>query len=161
MPRNSNFAIAQAATTPNTRLRPTEIAAVTSVSLIADSASGSDSAAKIGADAPCEKACGEHHDQRQHDEDGQERHRDADDEPAHQPRLGPQVALRQRRDAGVTVGSAMLAPVVVRGVEVTAMVMRQLTASARVCAQRCRRLTTKMIRNDATSMTTAIAVASA
>ena len=46
LPRNSNFAIAQAATTPNTKLRPTEIAATSSVSLIADSASGSASAEK-------------------------------------------------------------------------------------------------------------------
>ena len=44
LPENSNFAIAQAATRPNTRLRPTEMAATTSVSLIADNASGSASA---------------------------------------------------------------------------------------------------------------------
>ena len=44
LPGKSNFAIAQAATTPNTRLRLTEIAATSSVSLIADSASGSASA---------------------------------------------------------------------------------------------------------------------
>ncbi|MGY4423093.1 hypothetical protein ACVWY2_005542 [Bradyrhizobium sp. JR6.1] len=43
---NSNFEIAQAATTPNTRLSVTEIAATSSVSLIAASASGSASAAK-------------------------------------------------------------------------------------------------------------------
>src|SRR3981189_2429375 len=46
LPRKSNLAIAQAATRPNARLRPTEIAATISVSLIADSASGSDSAVK-------------------------------------------------------------------------------------------------------------------
>ena len=46
LPRKSNLAIAQAAITPKTRLRPTEIAATSSVSLIADSASGSASAAK-------------------------------------------------------------------------------------------------------------------
>ena len=46
LPRKSNFAIAQAAITPKTRLRPTEIAATSKVSLIADSASGSASAAK-------------------------------------------------------------------------------------------------------------------
>ncbi|CKX13252.1 Uncharacterised protein [Mycobacterium tuberculosis] len=46
LPRNSNFAIAQAAITPNTRLSPTEMAATVSVSLIAESASGSDSAAR-------------------------------------------------------------------------------------------------------------------
>ena len=34
-------------------------------------------------------------------------------------------------------------------------------AGMRVCAQRCRRLTTRMIRNEASSMMTAIAVASA
>ena len=39
--------------------------------------------------------------------------------------------------------------------------IRLRCAGMRVCAQRCRRLTAKMIRNDATSMTTAIAVASA
>jgi hypothetical protein len=46
LPGKSNFAIAQAAITPNTRLRVTEIAATSSVSLIAASASGSTSAAK-------------------------------------------------------------------------------------------------------------------
>src|ERR1700716_2793801 len=46
LPRKSNLAIDQAATNPNTRLRPTEIAATHSVSLIADQASGSESAAK-------------------------------------------------------------------------------------------------------------------
>src|SRR6202048_2951308 len=56
LPRKSNLAIAQAATTPNTRLRPTEIAATLSVSLIADSASGSDSAEKY-APTPLENAC--------------------------------------------------------------------------------------------------------
>jgi hypothetical protein len=56
LPRKSNFAIAQAATTPNTRLRPTEIAATISVSLMADSASGSDSAARY-ATIPLENAC--------------------------------------------------------------------------------------------------------
>src|SRR2546430_17494918 len=56
LPRKSNFAIAQAAITPNTRLRLTEIAATNSVSLIADSASESESAAKY-APIPLEKAC--------------------------------------------------------------------------------------------------------
>src|SRR3979490_1180095 len=56
LPRKSNLAIAQAATIPNTRLRLTEIAATNSVSLIADSASGSDSAEKY-APTPLEKAC--------------------------------------------------------------------------------------------------------
>lgn len=46
LPPNSNLAIAQAATRPNTRLSPTEIAATISVSLIAASASGSASASK-------------------------------------------------------------------------------------------------------------------
>ena len=46
LPRKSNLAIAQAAITPNTRLRVTEIAATSSVSRIADSASGSASATK-------------------------------------------------------------------------------------------------------------------
>src|SRR5258707_15643665 len=40
------WAIAKAPTSPNTRLRPTEITATINVSLIADSASGSDNAAK-------------------------------------------------------------------------------------------------------------------
>src|SRR5258708_22104998 len=56
LPRNSNLAIAQAATIPNTRLRLTEIAATHSVSLIADSASGSESAEKY-APTPLENAC--------------------------------------------------------------------------------------------------------
>src|ERR1035437_569257 len=56
LPRKSNLAIPQAATKPNTRLRLTEIAATNSVSLIADSASGSDSAGKY-APTPLEKAC--------------------------------------------------------------------------------------------------------
>src|SRR5665811_642880 len=56
LPRKSNLAIAQAATKPNTRLRLTEIAATNSVSLIADSASGSDSAEKY-VPTPLEKAC--------------------------------------------------------------------------------------------------------
>src|ERR1700704_1782888 len=56
LPRKSNLAIAQAATTPNTRLRPTEITATHNVSLIADSASGSDSAEKY-APTPLENAC--------------------------------------------------------------------------------------------------------
>jgi hypothetical protein len=46
LPAKSNFAIAQAAIRPNTRLRVTEIEATSSVSRIAASASGSDSAAK-------------------------------------------------------------------------------------------------------------------
>src|SRR4030088_2713020 len=54
--RKSNFAIAQAAIKPNTRLRLTEIAATNSVSLIADSASGSERAAKY-APTPLENAC--------------------------------------------------------------------------------------------------------
>jgi hypothetical protein len=48
--------MAQAATTPNTKLRPTEIAATVSVGLIADSASGSESAARY-APIPFENAC--------------------------------------------------------------------------------------------------------
>ena len=56
LPRKSNFAIAQAAITPNTRLRLTEIAATSKVSLIAESASGSASAARY-APMPLEKAC--------------------------------------------------------------------------------------------------------
>src|SRR6195256_239257 len=55
-PVKSNLAIAQAAATPNTRLRLTEIAATSSVSLIAESASGSVSAAKYE-EMPLEKAC--------------------------------------------------------------------------------------------------------
>src|SRR3954462_9086606 len=54
LPENSNFEIAQAATRPKTRLTPTEIAATNSVNLIADSASGSASAAKY-ARTPFEK----------------------------------------------------------------------------------------------------------
>ena len=46
LPRKSNLAIAQAAATPKTRLSGTEIAAAISVSLIAESASGSASAAR-------------------------------------------------------------------------------------------------------------------
>ena len=46
LPVKSNLAMAQAAITPNTRLRVTEIAAISSVSRIADSASGSASAVK-------------------------------------------------------------------------------------------------------------------
>jgi hypothetical protein len=56
LPRKSNLAIAQAAITPNTRLSVTEIAATSSVSLIADSASGSASAATYD-EMPLEKAC--------------------------------------------------------------------------------------------------------
>jgi hypothetical protein len=44
LPGNSNLAMAQAAATPKTRLSGTEIAAASSVSLIADKASGSTSA---------------------------------------------------------------------------------------------------------------------
>ena len=47
----SNLAIAQAAATPNTRLSGTEIAATSSVSRIAASASGSAQRSEIGADA--------------------------------------------------------------------------------------------------------------
>ena len=46
LPLNSNLAIAQAAATPKTRLAGTEIAATSSVSRIAASASLSPSAAK-------------------------------------------------------------------------------------------------------------------
>ena len=46
LPRNSNLAIAQAAATPKTRLSGTAIAAASSVSRIAASASGSTSAAR-------------------------------------------------------------------------------------------------------------------
>src|ERR1700731_3730885 len=56
LPRKSNLAIAHAATKPNTRFRPTEIAATHNVSLTADSASGADSAEKYAA-TPLEKAC--------------------------------------------------------------------------------------------------------
>ena len=56
MPGNSNLVIAQAAITPNTRLRLTEIAATVSVSRIAESASGSVSAEKY-APMPFENAC--------------------------------------------------------------------------------------------------------
>src|SRR3978361_2192847 len=56
LPRKSNLAMAQAATKPNTRLRPTEIAATISVTLMADSASGSDSAERY-AKIPFENAC--------------------------------------------------------------------------------------------------------
>ena len=56
LPGNSNLVIAQAAITPNTRLRLTEIAATSSVSRIADSASGSVSAEKY-APTPFENAC--------------------------------------------------------------------------------------------------------
>jgi len=45
LPRNSNLAMAQAATTPNTRFNGTAMAATSSVSRIADHASGSTSAA--------------------------------------------------------------------------------------------------------------------
>src|SRR3977135_3350788 len=55
LPGNSNLVIAQAAVTPNTRLRLTEIAATASVSRMADSASGSVSAEKY-APIPFEKA---------------------------------------------------------------------------------------------------------
>ena len=41
LPRNSNLAIAHAAASPKTRLSGTEMAAAMSVSLIADTASGS------------------------------------------------------------------------------------------------------------------------
>src|SRR4051794_40251884 len=56
LPGNSNFVIAHAAITPNTRLRLTEIAATPSVRRIADSASGSVSADKY-ATTPRENAC--------------------------------------------------------------------------------------------------------
>src|SRR5258706_11878345 len=46
LPRKSNLAIAQAAAMPNTRFDGTEIAAVSSVSLMDDSASGSVNEAK-------------------------------------------------------------------------------------------------------------------
>ncbi|MPN41779.1 hypothetical protein SDC9_189334 [bioreactor metagenome] len=46
LPRNSNLAIAHAAATPKSRLSGTEIAAASSVSLIADRASGSTSAVR-------------------------------------------------------------------------------------------------------------------
>jgi hypothetical protein len=46
LPAKSNFVIAQAATRPNRRLSPTEIAATIKVSRIADSASGSASPAR-------------------------------------------------------------------------------------------------------------------
>ena len=48
LPLNSNLAIAQAAATPKTRLSGTEIAATRSVRRIADSVSGSASAAPNG-----------------------------------------------------------------------------------------------------------------
>src|ERR1700709_1046069 len=56
LPGNSNLVMAQAAITPNTRLRLTEIAATVSVNRIADSASGSVSAEKY-APIPFENAC--------------------------------------------------------------------------------------------------------
>src|SRR5437868_7524753 len=56
LPKNSNFVIAQAAITPNTRLTVTEMAATASVSFIADSASGSVSA-ETYATTPPENAC--------------------------------------------------------------------------------------------------------
>src|SRR5207237_7429925 len=56
LPEKSNFAMAQAAITPNIRLSVTEITATSSVSQIADSASGSASAAKY-AMTPLENAC--------------------------------------------------------------------------------------------------------
>ena len=46
LPRNSNLAIAQAAATPNTRLRGTAIAATSSVSLTAAQAIGSEIASR-------------------------------------------------------------------------------------------------------------------
>ncbi len=46
LPRNSNLAMAHAAATPNTTLSGTAIAATLSVSVMADSASGSASAAQ-------------------------------------------------------------------------------------------------------------------
>ncbi|MNT12535.1 hypothetical protein D3C72_1474660 [compost metagenome] len=45
LPLNSNLAMAQAAATPNTRFSGTAISAVSKVSLMADQASGSVSAA--------------------------------------------------------------------------------------------------------------------
>src|ERR1043166_8113312 len=56
LPKNSNFVIAQAAITPNTRLTLTEIAATASVNLMAESASGSVRAEKY-ATTPPENAC--------------------------------------------------------------------------------------------------------
>src|SRR3954454_23260361 len=56
LPENSNLVIAQAAITPNTRLRLTEIAATASVRRIADIASESVSAEKYAA-TPLENAC--------------------------------------------------------------------------------------------------------
>ena len=67
LPRNSNLAIAQAAATPNTRFSGTAIAAASSVSRIAASASGSTIAREIDAQ-PFFERLDEHRDQRHEQE---------------------------------------------------------------------------------------------
>ena len=103
MPLNSNLAIAQAAARPKTRLSGTAIAATSSVSRIAASASGSPKRREIGAE-PVAERLDEDDDQRQQQEEREEGDGDADQHDARAERL-----RWSTRRGGVTAGAEAMA----------------------------------------------------
>ena len=136
LPRNSNLAIAQAAARPKTRLSGTAIAATSSVSRIAASASGSVSAGEIGAEA-LGAAPRRRRRQRQQQEQAEERERGRDQD-------------GQRTSGGSSAVATRLACAAADG-------EHQLHPPHQPCApraQRCSRLIASSSRNEATSITT-------
>ena len=132
LPRNSNFAIAHAAATPNTMLSGTATAAASRVSRIAASASGSLTAASQ-ASAPRCKASREYRDERQHDEEPDEPERHGRQQQPHPDRFGRRPRRREERRRHHTLR----------------------------CCHFCSRLTARIRAKDTASMTVAIAAAPA
>ena len=143
----SNLRDRPAAQTPNTRLAGTAIAAASSVSRSAASASGSRIDRSDTRPSPRRKRLDEHDDQRQDEEQAQEEKGDDRERPPHQARLGqlPAATWRPCRHA-----RARIQP----------RVRRQLDQPSRLL-QPCSALIASSSMNDISSMTSAIAVAPA
>ena len=142
LPRKSNFAIAHAAATPKTQFNGTAMAAAMKVSRMAASVSGSSNASKIEADA-LGKRLRENRRQRHDQKQAEKQQRDADQQPAHERRLG-------RHAAGS--GAA-------RGVEGCKQEIINQTGRVMAWLHQWSKLMASNSKNETTSITTAMAVA--